>query len=309
MLDEELTRLQEKHRIPLILCYLEGKTRDEAAQQLGWSIRTLKRRLQEGRKLLAQRLSRRGISLGVAALTAGLLQNAAVAAVSPAVVGSTCKAASLIAAGKSAAEAVSSQVVAITDAMVRSMFMTKMKMTAAIFFVLLTLGGGVALWASWCAEPGEDQPALAQRRDDDGRDDDDRRRLGKAKPQVQPKAEPGDPVKRGEYLVNITRCGDCHTPRTKTGELDMSKHLQGAPIWFVPKIRPKGELADRANDITMSGRAGTWSEAKMVKFLSTGGKADFPMPRYYMTVEDASAVAAYLRSLPGRKTEAKKRDD
>src|SRR5262249_8063197 len=51
-LDEELQRLPERWRSPLLLCYLSGLTRDEAAKQLGWSLGTLKRRLEEGRKAL-----------------------------------------------------------------------------------------------------------------------------------------------------------------------------------------------------------------------------------------------------------------
>jgi mono/diheme cytochrome c family protein len=123
---------------------------------------------------------------------------------------------------------------------------------------------------------------------------------------VQAKGDPQEKlIKQGEYLVNIARCGDCHTPRTKTGELDMAKHLQGAPTWYTPKVKPK-DFVDRTTDITMSGRAGLWSEAKMIKFLSTGGKAEPPMPAYNMSADDARAVTAYLRSLPGRKKDAKK---
>ncbi len=109
-------------------------------------------------------------------------------------------------------------------------------------------------------------------------------------------------VKRGEYLVNeVARCIDCHTPRTADGNLDMSKLLQGAPTWFTPKIRPKGKWEDRAQDLTMSGLASKWGEERLVKFLSTGQKADAPMPAYKLTVDDAKAVVAYLRSLPGKK--------
>src|SRR5436190_7897566 len=61
-LDEELQRLSERLRSPLLLCYLSGLTRDEAAKQLGWSLGTLKRRLEQGRNALRIRLARRGIS-------------------------------------------------------------------------------------------------------------------------------------------------------------------------------------------------------------------------------------------------------
>jgi RNA polymerase sigma factor (sigma-70 family) len=77
LIDEELDRLPANLQTPLVLCYLEGRTRDEAAQQLGWSLRTLHRRLDEGRKRLRERLSRRGIApalLAAAVLSANELR-------------------------------------------------------------------------------------------------------------------------------------------------------------------------------------------------------------------------------------------
>src|SRR5262245_46193028 len=78
-LDEELQRLPERLRSPLLLCYLSGLTRDEAARQRGWSRGTRKRRLEEGRKSLRPRLARRGITavgLALTALTPGALRAA-----------------------------------------------------------------------------------------------------------------------------------------------------------------------------------------------------------------------------------------
>jgi len=117
-------------------------------------------------------------------------------------------------------------------------------------------------------------------------------------------------IKRGVYLVNqVARCGDCHTPRTNKGKLDLTRHLQGASMWFTPKIKPKG-WENRAPDITASGKAGKWNEERMVKFLSTGQESDPPMPRYKLSVDDARAVTAYLRSLAGKKGGAgQKKDD
>ncbi len=63
VLDEELTALPEELRGPLVLCYLQGRTRDEAARALGCSLAMLKRRLERGRNLLRDRLTRRGVTL------------------------------------------------------------------------------------------------------------------------------------------------------------------------------------------------------------------------------------------------------
>lgn len=125
-------------------------------------------------------------------------------------------------------------------------------------------------------------------------------------------AQPGDQaqIKRGEYLVNqLARCGDCHTPRNARGDLDMTRHLQGAHMPYTPKVR-RGEWEDEAPDITPSGKAGKWTAERMIKFLSTGQETEPPMPAYKMTAEDARAVTVYLRSLPGRKAGAgRDRDD
>ena len=74
LLDEELNRLPAKLHTPLILCHLESRTRDEAAKSLGWSLRTLDRRLARGREVLKARLVRRGVGtlgLGVSVLGGG----------------------------------------------------------------------------------------------------------------------------------------------------------------------------------------------------------------------------------------------
>jgi RNA polymerase sigma factor (sigma-70 family) len=62
-LDEELAGLPERYRAPLLLCYLQGRTQDEAARELAWSKATLRRRLARGRELLKARLVGRGLSL------------------------------------------------------------------------------------------------------------------------------------------------------------------------------------------------------------------------------------------------------
>src|SRR4051812_36370486 len=91
ILDHELSQLSDRYRVPLVLCYLEGRTQDEAARQLGWSLNTLRRRLTQGRRLLEARLRGRGVSLPAA--LAPVLAAGAVAVPGP------LRAATLAAAG------------------------------------------------------------------------------------------------------------------------------------------------------------------------------------------------------------------
>jgi len=59
MLDDELHQLPEKYRAPLVLCYLEGKTNEEAARLLGWPAGSMSHRLARGRQMLRDRLTGR----------------------------------------------------------------------------------------------------------------------------------------------------------------------------------------------------------------------------------------------------------
>jgi RNA polymerase sigma factor (sigma-70 family) len=140
LLDEELNGLPDKYRVPIVLCDLEGRPIKEAARQLGWPQGTVASRLARGRALLARRVARHGVTLSSGAL-AVMLSQGAEAGVSPMVVGATVKAALCVAAGGAAASVISARVAALTEGVIKTMLLNKLKLTAGlVLLVLLGLG-------------------------------------------------------------------------------------------------------------------------------------------------------------------------
>ncbi len=153
LLDEELSRLPDLSRAVLVLCDLEGKTRKEAAQQLSLPEGTVASRLARARVLLAKRLSGRGVTLSGGALASALAHNVASAGVPDAVVSSTIRAASSFAAGQTAATGlVSANVAALTEGVLKAMFINKLKAVVAVVLVLGLLATGAAVLTLHMAE-------------------------------------------------------------------------------------------------------------------------------------------------------------
>jgi RNA polymerase sigma factor (sigma-70 family) len=157
VLDQELSRLPDKYRNAIILCDLEGKTRKQAARELGVPEGTVASRLATARDTLAKRLARHGLALSGAALAAALPTKAA-AGVPPAALSATIKAVTLGAAGQGAGT-VSANVALLTEGVLKAMFIGKLVRITVLLLVLgMVASGGWLLQQQIAAEtnsPGD----------------------------------------------------------------------------------------------------------------------------------------------------------
>jgi RNA polymerase sigma factor (sigma-70 family) len=146
VLDDELSRLPEKYRMPMVLCYLEGKSNEEAAQQLRWTKGTVSGRLARARDLLRDRLARRGVALSSAAIAGVVAENAASAAVPAGLLDTTVKGACLFTAGQMAI-AGSAHAASLAQGVLHSMTIAKFKLAAAVVLVVALTGSGAGVLA------------------------------------------------------------------------------------------------------------------------------------------------------------------
>jgi RNA polymerase sigma factor (sigma-70 family) len=171
ILDEEIQRLPPKYRIPIILCYLQGKTNEEAARELGCPKGTILSRLARARDRLRTRLTRRGLGLSIAALTAGLSARTASAAVPLALLDATLQAGLQAAAGNAMlAGAASPSAATLAKGALQTMFLTKWIAVAGLFLAASILGTSTGvlsyrLAATQAAAPDQppQDPAVATR--------------------------------------------------------------------------------------------------------------------------------------------------
>jgi mono/diheme cytochrome c family protein len=105
-------------------------------------------------------------------------------------------------------------------------------------------------------------------------------------------------IARGRYLVvEVAKCPDCHTPRGSEGKLDMSRWLQGSPIWIMP-VQSKQPWSAHAPALAHFPYSDQQGQDILERGIGTNGNPiQPPMHAYHLQHEDAMAIIAYLRSL------------
>src|SRR5262245_29016533 len=189
VLDEELSRLPDHYRGVVVLCDLECMTRKEAARQLAIPEGSVASRLARARVMLAKRLTQRGVVFSGGVLAALLSAGSASASAPPALVASTIKAASLLAAGQAAGVG-SAKIAALTEGVVKAMFVTKIRSVLAVVLVVgLVLGGfGVGVGLST-------NPVAVAQQPDDAKINDDKAALELSKAVYGLQSKEGDEEK------------------------------------------------------------------------------------------------------------------
>jgi RNA polymerase sigma factor (sigma-70 family) len=266
VLDEELHRLPPKYQAPLVLCYLEGKTHEEAAAQLGWPLGTVRGRVARAREALRRRLARRGLTLPAAALATALAADVA-RAVPARLLGSTWKAALAHAGGGSIPPGlVTANAAALAEGGVMTMTATPLKLG---LILCLVIGVATAGAGAFGARRGGEDPAAALQK---------KKRPREAQPAViEPPigVEPAGSVGRlgsapfWPGTLNANGFTLAFTPDSK--QLAQVGANQAIYVWEVPTGRLKARVGatDRSDRIVQSF---TFShDGKLVAALDSAG--------------------------------------
>jgi RNA polymerase sigma factor (sigma-70 family) len=163
LLDEELQRLPEKYRIPLVLSYLQGMTNQEIAVRMGCPIGTVFTRLARGREMLRKRLVRRGVTLSAGLLGAALTPDRAVATLRAEMVRGMVRAGRMFAeCPSSAAGVLSPNIITLAEGVEKMTAVSRWRLVAAVLTLVTVIGSGAGLLA-WRGTLPEQDNAPAQK--------------------------------------------------------------------------------------------------------------------------------------------------
>jgi HlyD family secretion protein len=161
LLHEEIDRLPERFRAPVVLCDLEGRTHEQAARHLGWPVGTIKSRLTRGRARLRDRLIRRGVTAEMGPLAVIGLFKVPVLPITPALLDATTSVAMRFAVS---GLVLRGSAVSLAEGVLQTMTMTQWWKVATVLLVAGATASGVE-WLEYGSARGTQAPAVKQDKD------------------------------------------------------------------------------------------------------------------------------------------------
>jgi RNA polymerase sigma factor (sigma-70 family) len=290
LLDQELSRLPEKYRVPIVLCDLEGKSRRDVASQLGWPEGTLSGRLSRGRAMLANRLSRRGVVISAGLIASALSRSSASAGIPTPLAVSTVKLATAVALGRAAtAGMVSAKVVALSEGVLKMMSLTKLKVTTVVLLLafLACVATTALTRAGWAAVQPEDAAATVEAGDKPAIGD------GATPAALPPAPRPGSalllvehasPVTclawsfDGKLIAAGTKDGTVYLTEVATGKVLRSIPTKGTVTWIA--FSPDGKSLAVCQP---QGTVSLWDAATGQPHQMNGGSSTVPEKVAFMS--------------------------
>jgi RNA polymerase sigma factor (sigma-70 family) len=174
ILDEEIGRLPEKYRRPVVLCYLEGQTHEQAARRLRCTEGAVRGRLDRARERLKKQLARRGVAPSAGSITAFLAADMATVAVPPSWIAGTVATLGRASTAGGVSATISAASIELADRVLRGMILAKLKVVApfvvaAAVMVAVAGVGMLGLTDSHARAPGRANVVTEQAADVTGR--------------------------------------------------------------------------------------------------------------------------------------------
>jgi RND family efflux transporter MFP subunit len=264
LLHEEIERLPERYRAPVVLCDLEGRTHEQAARHLGWPVGTVKSRLSRARERLRARLVRRGIGAEAGPLAvAGVLKSSSLI-IPPSLLDATTAAAVQFAAVGSVARGT---VVLLAEGVLRTMSMTQWWKVATVLLVAGATASGVE-WLGVGTGPGTQAPAAKQ------------------DPDVRVGDAPTQEVKPGKLRLTLKERGYVEAARTKDVYCNVEKGTT------IIRIVPEGSAVKKGEIIAELDSAALKDQLINQRITTKAAEANFLNARLMREVAEV-AIAEY----------------